>query len=154
MNYPLGIDSLQDERVEVFHSREQFEKATGKPCPPWDPKARSKNWIWKGAIPQDQDFIVVNIMGKAADGSACIRPYTLAVEVLPLVNLLPNTTLPNDLPPAYPMPVRALKDGEYLAPGVLGVTQVRNHADDGNIQVPFTAGDRSLLQRIAAKLGA
>lgn len=161
--YPLNLLDIRDPRVWVFTSRAHFEENTGEVCPPYDPKQPPKLWRWIGEVPEDEDFMVVNVLAtdkqcayiSGPDGKPYMRSRTLPVNLALTVNIPPPTSLTVGAPPAIPMPVRKLTDGEYLAwgAGPMAGPVVKNHASDDQEPAVFTQRHAKILEALAAKEG-
>ena len=149
-----------------YTTREQYEQATGQPCPAWDPSRRPKKWSAPEAAAGDQDFVLferVLATDMKAGGRALAgpdgKPYTKAL-VLPRdyavqVNIAPATAnVPGADAPEYPCPLRALEPNEelFFDPAAFGAVLVKN-TDLYKVETGFTTQDRTLLQAIARKLG-
>jgi hypothetical protein len=168
---PLAQYSL--DRLYLFpyyQDRETYEKATGQPCPAWNPDRRPKRWLDPAAADSEEEFIVYERVlatdskdgAKAPlagpDGKPYFKALILLKDVAATVNIPPFiANVPGADQPPYQPPCRALEANEELFFHHLGMGQVvmvKNtdlYVDQTGSS--FTAEDRALLRAIAAKLG-
>jgi hypothetical protein len=151
-----------------YATPDDYTKATGKPCPPWDPALRQKHWEDPQAVNTGDDFVVypvvlatdMKVTGVAlhgTDGQPYTRQMVIPYDAAITINIPPNGNLPTATAvlPEYPCPMRPLESNEQLFfEPVMATPAVKNTdlyvAPTGNT---FTAADRALLQSIAKKLG-
>jgi hypothetical protein len=159
-----GLDSLYI--YPYYQTREAYEKATGLPCPPWNPNLPPKAWCDPKAIESTRrnvvyDTTLVYTLDGTIVADAQGRP-TLDVLVLPKeqaasVNI-PNkmlgaTNVPGADRAEVPVPLRQPAPNEELF-FIFGQTvAVRNKNSWEETQNAFTHRDRKLLKAIAEKLG-
>jgi hypothetical protein len=165
--YPTyGIDKLY--LFPYYQTPEAYQKATGKPCPPWNPALRQKHWEDPSAENTGDDFVVYPIVlatdmkatGAALqgpDGQPYTRQMVLPYEAAITVNIPPVGSLPSDLAvlPPYPCPIRALESNDQLFfEPVMSTAAVKNtDLYVSPLENTFTSADRALLRAIAKKLG-
>jgi hypothetical protein len=151
-----------------YQTPEDYEKATGKPCPPWNPAFRQKHWEDPSAKNTGDDFVLypivlatdMKVTGAALrgpDGQPYTRQMVIPYEAAITVNIPPVGSLPSGsavLPP-YPCPMRPLEPNEQLFFEPVMATPAVKNTDlyVSNLANTFTAADRTLLQAIAKKLG-
>ncbi|MGE5645909.1 MAG: hypothetical protein ACM336_08980 [Acidobacteriota bacterium] len=164
LNRPTyGISELY--LFSYYQTREAYEKATGKTCPPWDKMRRPQRWEDPSAEDAADDFVVYDSVlavdmktGEPLAGPDG-QPYTKRLILPKLaaasVNIPPNgANVEGAEVPEYPCPLRPLEPNEALYFGLLGIPAVKNtDLYDAQSAGGFTANDRALLQAIAKKLG-
>lgn len=149
-----------------YNTREEYEKATGKECPPYDPTIPTKHWedpeprargrfvLYENVLATDEhNNIVVDDMGRPV-----FEPISLTVAVAKTVNI-PEKKAANEPGVKFVIqpPCRRLEGDEELVfqPGVpfrIPVVYRRSLASPSE-PTAWTQGDRELLRRIATKLG-
>lgn len=159
-----GLDSLF--LYPYYPTREAFEKATGRPCPPWNPSLPPKAWYDpKAAESTRRNVVYDNTLVYSLDGTILaddngkpmLDVLVLTKEQAAVVNI-PDKTLgaaniPGSDRPEVPVPLRPPTDQEELF-FIWGQTvAVRNKVAWEQTQNTFTARDRVLLKAIAEKLG-
>ena len=162
---PKPLDTLSLFPNTTYQSREEYEK-TGLPCPAWDALKPPKYWMDPGAqkagvfggIPM---ALYSRIYAGYNDATQLPIWDQLFISVADakVVNIPPtgtgNTNVPGADVPAVPVPVRELADDEVVKKfGVMGIPMVYTASEMQTTDVGFTLGDRTLLERIATKLGA
>jgi hypothetical protein len=159
-----GLDSLYI--YPYYPTREAFEAATGKPCPPWNPNLPPKYWFDpKAAESTRRNVVYDNTLVYSLDGTilqdAAGKPMldvlVLTKEQAALVNIPDKRTGAANIPgadrPEVPVPLRLPAEGEEIF-FIFGQTvAVRNKVAWEETQNTFTAKDRRLLKAIADKLG-
>lgn len=159
-----GLDSLY--LFRQFQTREEYEQATGKPCPPWTTTKPPKSWFDPSAASNSRRNIVYeNVVAYAAngsplkgpDGNPVLESMVLSRDEAATVNIPPKGPGVSNIPgadvPPVPVPIRALEKNEELYFGMGGGVFVRNLDYQGKVEVGFTNDDRALLKAIAGKLG-
>ncbi|MBY0508180.1 MAG: hypothetical protein K2X03_29975 [Bryobacteraceae bacterium] len=150
-----------------YSTREEFEKATGRPAPPWDETKPPKYWFDPKALQAPRKVVVYDTVLAISENGTLLRDESntrpqLDLLVLPreqaaAVNIPPKGVGAGNVPgsekPEVQMPLRALLDYEELFLRFGGTVVVRDKQYYAQTQVGFTADDRTLLQAIAAKLG-
>ena len=159
-----GLDSLFI--FPYYQTREAFEKATGRPCPPWNPSVPPKGWFDpKAAESTRRNVVYDNTLVYSLDGTILQdsngKPM-LDVLVLPkeqaaTVNIPDKSLGASNIPgadrPEVPAPLHLPGEHEELF-FIWGQTvAVRNKVAWEQTQNTFTARDRVLLKAIAGKLG-
>lgn len=149
-----------------YPTREAYEKATGQPCPAWNPNLPPKYWFDPKAPEATRRNVAYdNTLVYSLDGTiladAAGKPM-LDILVLPkeqaaAVNIPDKSRGAANIPgadrPEVPVPLRLPARDEELF-FIFGQTvAVRHKAAWANTQNTFTAQDRVLLQAIAQKLG-
>lgn len=160
--YPLSNLFL----FPIFQTREAYRQATGQEPPPWDPQRPSKAWFDPQAHTSPRRNVVYDaVLAMSENGNALAGPdgkpmldiLLLKREEAATVNIPPKgpgtTNLPGTEVPEVPFPLRALEPNEELAFEFGGIVVVRNKELYPLTLVGFTAEDRALVKRIAAKLG-
>jgi hypothetical protein len=162
--YPkYGLKSLY---LFPYHqTREDYERATGSVCPPFDSARAPKNWLDPSAAKSTKrnvayQFALVTADNGTAipgpDGKPQLDVLVLKKEEAATVNIPPNATnVPGADVPEVPCPLRPLEPDEELAFGFGGVVEVRNKRlyAEATETGDFTAADRQCLFAIAAKVG-
>jgi hypothetical protein len=166
--YPqYSIDKLY--LFPYYQTADAYEKATGKPCPPWNPALRQKHWEDPQAQNTGDDFVVyavvlatdMKVTGVAlhgADGQPYTRQMVIPYDAAVTVNI-PAVVggMPTDKAqlPEYPSPMRPLESNEQLFFEPVMATPAVKNTDlyVSALDNTFTATDRALLQAIAKKLG-
>lgn len=158
------LDSLH--LFPVFQTRDAYLAATGKEAPIYDPTRPVKSWYDPQAASNPRRTLVYDHVLAVADNGAPLldeveRPYTepllISREHAATVNIpikdfggqiqeQPTTGL------EVPVPLRPITANEELFLAFGGTVAVRNKSSVVQT-AEWTAEDRSLLQRIAAKLG-
>ena len=159
-----GLDSLYVFRI--YQTREEYEQATGRPCPPWTPAKPPKLWFDAAAASNPRRNVVYdNVVAYAANGSPAkgpdgkpmIESLVLTRDEASTVNIPPKgpgySNIPGADVPSVPVPIRALEKNEELFFGFGGGVFVRNLDHQGQVEVGFSNDDRALLKAIAGKLG-
>lgn len=165
--YPkYGIDKLY--LFPYYPTPADYEKATGKPCPPWNPTLRQKHWEDPSAENTGDDFAVYPIVlatdmkvtgvaSRGPDGQPYTRKMVIPYEAAVTVNIPLFGSLPTDKAtlPEYPCPMRPLESNEQLFfEPVMGTPAVKNtDLYVSPLENSFTSDDRALLRAIAKKLG-
>ena len=159
-----GLDSLF--LFPYYQTRDAYEKATGKPCPPWNPNKPPKAWCdpkaiesFKRNVAYDNTLVYAENGHILADqnGKPMLDILVLTKEDAATVNI-PDKTLgaaniPGSNRPEVPVPLRPLSDDEELF-FIWGQTvAVRSKKGWAQTQNTFTWQDRQMLQAIAVKLG-
>jgi hypothetical protein len=161
--YPTyGLSSLY--RFETFQTREAYEAKTGQPCPPWDSRRPPKFWFDPAASASRMrnisysPVLAIDEEGQPIreDGKPVLDAISIPRDEAATVNIPPQgTNIEGADVAAVPVPMRPLDDEEELAFDPFAGVVVRNKTlyADAKADGKFTAADRALLQRIAAKLG-
>ena len=150
-----------------YSTREEFEKATGRPAPPWDATKPPKYWFDPKAPAATRKLVVYDSVLAISENGTLLRDETtnlpqldllvLTKEAAASVNIPPKGVgvgnIPGSEKPEVQMPLRPLKDYEELFFRFGGTIAVRDKQFYAQTQVGFTADDRILLQSIASKLG-
>ena len=150
-----------------YSTREEFEKATGRPTPPWDGTKPPKYWFDPKASEATRKLVVYETVLAISDNGTLLRDETnnrpqldmlvLTKEQAATVNIPHKGVNAGNIPgadrPEVQMPLRALLDYEELFFRFGGTIVVRDKQYYAQTQVGFTADDRVMLQAIAAKLG-
>ena len=159
-----GLDSLF--LFPYYQTREAYEKATGRPCPPWNPLLPPKAWFDPKAAEATRRNVVYDntlvyslngVILADANGDPMLDALVLPKEQAALVNIPDKTLGASNIPgsdrPEVPPPLR-LPDGTEELFFIFGQTvAVRNKVAWEQTQNTFTARDRVLLKAIADKLG-
>ena len=161
-----GFDSLFI--FPYYPTREAFEKATGLPCPAWNPNQPPKAWFDPKALESTRRNVVYeNTLVYTEDGTIPAGPdgkpmfdvLVLTKEHAATVNIPDKTkgasTVPGAGRPEVPVPLRALHPDEEVY-FIFGQTvAVKNKAAfaDQTSQFSFRPQDRELLRAIGLKLG-
>ncbi len=143
-------------------TREDFQKATGIEAPPYDPTRAPKGWFDPTAAASPRRTVVYDpIVATTASGQplsdAAGKPMLdillLSREEAATVNIWHDQSgQPVPMLQPVPTPMRPLRETEelfFLSPQVVSVRDTSVEPDNGM----FSAKDRTLLQKIAAKLG-
>jgi hypothetical protein len=157
---------------DVYQTRQDYEEATGNPCPPPDPKRRRKHWFdpaYAGVSQEDDDgqlvfyqALAVNPRTRAVvrdfNGKPMLTTIALSKWEAGQVNIPEGTA--NEFPLSEPImmfdqiqtPLRSLTPEEELEfYGPMGVVRVVNtvlrDADKAKSE-QFTAADREALRQI------
>lgn len=159
-----GLDSLF--LYPYFQTREAYEKATGKPCPPWNPNFPPKAWFDPKAVESTRrnvvydHTLVYSLDGTIladANGKPMLDVLVLTKEQAALVNIPDKTLGASNIPgsdrPEVPVPLRPPTESEELFFLFGQTVAVRNKVAWEQTQNTFTARDRVLLKAIAEKLG-
>jgi hypothetical protein len=163
--YPkYGIDKLYV--FPYYQTRDAYERATGQPCPAWNPKRRPQKWCDPAAANDPDDYVIYERAlatdmntGRAlagTDGKPYMRRLLLPRDMASTVNIAPDVAnVEGAGQPEYPCPLRALEPGEELFFDMagFGTPAVKNTELYGAIESGFNAADRALLKAIAQKLG-
>lgn len=150
--------------LPFYPTREAYEKANGRSCPPWDSTRRPQRWENASALDCPDDFVIYDVLatdmkgnGGAltdANGKPYLRKLILPKEIAAAVNIPPGGVLAGQA--EYPPPLRPLDENEelFFDAASMGGLMVKNtdlyvdpHANT------FTQTDRGVLQAIARKLG-
>ena len=144
----------------TYGSREDYTAATGKPCPPWNPKRLPKSWEDLSALSSTEDMVVYDrtftgfVSGLPKWRRLFLTPAEAASVNIPPVGV---PEVPGADKPGVPCPMRELADDEVLKPGPgpmgIGAPQVWKESELAGIEVGFCASDRALLVKIGQKLG-
>jgi len=159
-----GLDTLFI--FPYYQTREAFEQATGRPCPPWNPNLPPKYWFDpKAAESTRRNVVYDNTLVYSLDGTilqdAAGKPMldvlVLTKEQAASVNIPDKSRGAANIPgadkPEVPVPLRLPAEDEEIF-FIWGQTvAVRNKAAWEQTQSVFTAQDRQLLKAIAVKLG-
>jgi hypothetical protein len=159
-----GLDTLFI--FPYFQTREAFEKATGRPCPPWNPNLPPKYWFDPKASESTrrnvvyENSLVYSLDGtilQDANGRPMLDVLVLVKEQAASVNIPDKTLGAANIPgadkPEIPVPLRLPNADEELF-FIFGQTvAVRNKKAWEQTQNTFTYQDRQLLKAIAEKLG-
>lgn len=149
-----------------YQTREEYEKVTGKPAPPYNPDLPAKHWEDPSPKTQGRFVLYMNILATneenevlvGEDGNPFFEPMSLPVAQAKTVNIPPKQAAnePGNKFVIQP-PCRDLEGDERLVfqPGVpFRVPMVhRPSLEEVDAPAQWTVGDRELLRRIAAKLG-
>mgnify|MGYP005837978463 CR=1 FL=1 len=149
-----------------YNTREAYEAATGKPCPPYDPTKPIKHWEDPAPKTMGRYVLYENILATdehnniLADesGRPFFEPQSIPVALAKTVNI-PEKRAGNEpgLKFVIHPPCRKLEGDEELVfqPGVPFRVPVVYRPSLMSVDEPvaWTNGDRELLRRIAAKLG-
>ena len=150
-----------------YSTREEYEKATGRPCPPWDDTKPPKYWFDPKANEAPRKLVVYDTVLAISENGTLLRDETnnhpqldmlvLTKEQAAVVNIPAKGVnaghVPNADKPEVPMPLRPLLDYEELFFRFGGTIVVRDKQYYEQTQVGFTADDRVMLRSIALKLG-
>lgn len=150
----------------VFTTRDEYFRVTGQEAPDWnpnkpvklwfDPAARNTNkrtFLYESTLLTDENGMVI------PDDHGHPRTDQLALlrEDAAEVNLLPREKMvdygPGSKVASIPVPLRALKPNEELVFVFGGGVAVRDKDAFQTNVTAFTSADRSLLVKIAQKLG-
>jgi len=161
--YPIyGLENLY--LFRRYQTRADYQQATGAEAPPFDPTKRPKYWFDPTAKDSPRrnilydNVLVVGESGTAIpgpDGKPMLDLMTLPKLEAATVNIPPEGT-EIEAADSYEalMPLRNLEPGEELIFQFGGLVAVKNVELFDSLKEGFTAGDRTLLQSIARKLGA
>lgn len=157
-----------------FQTRADYEKATGKTCPPFSPSGKPKGWF--DPNPQatgltdasGNDLAMYTVIDDKSIGTATIaggvktKKFLLTVDDAAVVNIPDKSAGATNIPgadvPEVPVPLKDLSPTQVLvrqSPFAMGAS-VRN--TDVPLDTPatapssFTDADRALLQAIADKV--
>lgn len=150
-----------------YSTREEYEKAVGRPAPLWDGTKPPKYWFDPKAMEAPRKLVVYESVLAISENGTLLRDETnqrpqldmlvLTKEQAATVNIPPKGLAAGHVPgaekPEVPMPLRPLRDNEELFFRFGGTIVVRDKEYYAQTQVGFTADDRVMLQAIAAKLG-
>ncbi len=150
-----------------YSTREEYEKATGRPAPPWNETKPPKYWFDPKAPDAPRKLVVYDTVLAISENGTILRDektnapqldmLVLTKEDAAAVNIPPKGALAGNIPnadkPEVPMPLRELLDYEELYFRFGGTIVVRDKQYYETTQTGFTSEDRSLLRSIAAKLG-
>jgi len=150
-----------------YSTREEYEKATGRPAPPWDETKPPKYWFDPKAPEAPRKLVVYDTVLAISENGTLLRDETtnqplldmlvLTKEHAAVVNIpakgVAAGKVPNADQPEVPMPLRPLLDYEELFFRFGGTIAVRDKEYYAQTQVGFTSDDRDLIKAIAAKLG-
>lgn len=151
-----------------YSTREEYEKATGRPAPPWDATKPPKYWFDPKALEAPRKLVVYeNVLAISENGTLLRHETTneplldmlvLTKEDAAAVNIPPKgvgagSNVPGAGVPEVQMPLRSLLDYEELFFRFGGTIVVRDKQYYDQTQVGFTADDRVMLLAIATKLG-
>jgi hypothetical protein len=149
-----------------YSTREQYEAATGKPAPAWDPARPPKYWLDPNALDAPRRTVVydsalaINESGHIMRDSQDLPQLDVLVlprEIAASVNIPPKgpgaANIPGADQPEVQMPLRALRSHEELFFRFGNTIAVRDKNLYPQTQVGFLHSDRELLQAIARKLG-
>lgn len=159
-----GLDSLY--LYPYYQTRDAFEKATGQPCPPWNPNLPPKYWFDPKAAESTRRNVVYDntlvysldgTIQAAGDGQPLLDVLVLPKEQAGTVNIPDKSRGSANVAgadrPEVPVPLRPPTGEEELF-FIFGQTvAVRLKTAWANTQNVFTARDRALLKAIADKLG-
>jgi hypothetical protein len=151
--------------LPYYPTRESYETATGKTCPPWDKTRRPQHWEDPSAADAADDYVLFNTVlaidmktGQPLAGPDK-QPYTrsliLPKQVAATVNIPPiATNVEGAGVPEYPCPMRPLESNEALFFDAMGLVAVKNtDLYVSPYENTFTRDDRTLLKAIGKKLG-
>jgi hypothetical protein len=161
----MGLPITSLNLFRSYGRREDYEEQTGLPCPVWnegrhpqawcDPKAKKTFSI--GGVPYTlyaRVFINYDEVVKQPIWEELVIPTAEAQTVNIPPKGLGMTNVPGADQPDVPCPVRELADDEVISAVWGAIPMVFKTGELEAVVVGFTAGDRVLLERIAAKLGA
>jgi hypothetical protein len=163
--YPkYGITNLY--LFPSYATPEDFEKATGQACPPWDPTRAPKHWydpkpvkkfVGPGNIAYTS-YDRVWLGSRDAANNPVLDPLVISMDQAAAVNIAPTgpgtTNIPGADVPEVPAPMRALEPNEELFFDWGGILTVKNtELFSQLVEVGFSQHDRDLLAAIAKKLG-
>lgn len=153
----------------VYATREEYERVTGKPCPPWNPEKPPKYWEDPAAkfssrkLVSYEPCLMLTENGTIAredetSTSPKVEEIVLTREDAAAVNIPVKTengrvisTLP--VKPEVQVPLK-LGVNDRLVVGPFGVTvQDKTGSNPPNAVGGFTEDDRTLLYAIARKVG-
>jgi hypothetical protein len=150
----------------IYQTRAQYEKATGKEPPPFDPTRPPKSWFDPAAAADTgtrRNIIYENVIaydkeGKpipGPDGKPMLESMLLSKVEAGSVNIpmKVGANEPGTEVPEVPAPLRALEPDEYLDFGWSGIVIVRNRKFDEPTPTVFNVQDREIIKAIARKLG-
>jgi len=154
-----GISALY--LYKTFQTPADFEKATGKAAPAFNPACRPKHWFDPSVDLRDPEADTCYPVVRVPLGQTQPRVVTACMPAFEAAQVnIPDgyaSTEPND-PRARPpreVPVRPLLANEALAGTLFGVQVVNldKRAERLKTEGVFLPADRALLEAIAAKLG-
>lgn len=129
---PKAISELN--LFPTFATREAYQKATGKPCPAWNPNLPPKSWEDPAALNSQDDFIVyervfVTMLDSGPKWKRLFLPKAQAASV----NIPPKgdgmTNVPGADVPEIPCPQRELRDDEVVKAGFGNVPMLYTSAE-------------------------
>ena len=161
--YPIyGLENLY--LFRRYQTRADYQQATGAEAPPFDPTKRPKYWFDPTAKDSSRrnvvydNVLVVSEFGKpipGPDGKPMLDLLTLPKMEAATVNIPPEgTNIEGTDKYEELLPLRDLEPGEELIFQFGGLVAVKNVELFDSLKEGFTAGDRTLLESIARKLGA
>jgi len=150
----------------VYATREEYQKATGQEAPAWNPYRQPKCWfdpkakesasrrlVYEYALAMDDEGRFL----RDANGNPMLDALVLDRDEAGSVNIPPRGTGATNVPGAdaaeVPVPMRALEPNEELFFDFGGIPTVRNKDLWEQYEVSFGLEDRTLLKKIAQKLG-
>jgi len=159
-----GLESLY--LYPYYPTREAYEKATGQPCPPWNPLFPPKYWFDpKAAESTKRNVVYDNSLVYSLDGTILadgngkpmLDVLVMTKEQAATVNIPDKSKGAANIPgadrPEVPVPMRVPPPGEELF-FIFGQTvALRVKTEWAKTQNTFTWEDRVLLKAIAEKLG-
>jgi hypothetical protein len=160
-----GISNLY--LFPVYQTREAYRQATGMEPPPYDENKPVKSWFDPRAMENPRRKIVYEtVIAYAAngaplvgpDGKPVLEPLVIDREFAATVNIAPKAVgLKPDVPytgEEIPVPIRPLEPNEELYFQFGGTVAVKNKELFGKLsESGFTVEDRTLLRRIAERVG-
>lgn len=150
-----------------YTTREEFERLTGRPAPPWDERKAPKFWFDPKALEAPRKAVVYDPVLAISENGTILRDASgthpeldllvLTKEEAATVNIpalgVSAGSVPGSEKPEVPMPLRPLLDYEELFFRFGGTLVVRDKEYYESTQVGFTSEDRKILKSIALKLG-
>ncbi len=152
-----------------YSTREEYEKAIGRPAPPWDATKPPKYWFDPKASEAPRKLVIYDSVLAISENGTILRDsetsshpqmdmLVLTKEQAATVNIPPKGLNAGHIPgaekPEVPMPLRPLLDHEELFFRFGGTIVVRDKQHVAQTQAAgFTVEDRQMLQAIATKLG-
>jgi hypothetical protein len=147
-----------------YQTREDYEKATGKPCPPYLDNGRPK--YWEGTVEADADpdlsirfsvpYTSRGGVSRSVDGTPRVSFLDLKPEEITRVNIPPkqvgsfpgSTSAVEIQPPMELLPNERLEFQAGIAAAQLRIRRI------DKIPTTATMSERQLLEAIAKKVGA
>jgi hypothetical protein len=146
-----------------YNTRENYERLTGEPCPPFDRNKISKHWRDKNVPSGRRTVVYANVLAVDEqgvplefDGHPYFEPLVLTVEDARTVNIPPKVAANETrIPGTVPVPCRDLEGDEELAftDGPFRIPVVRRPSlKPKNVPTQWTEEDALILRKIAHKL--
>lgn len=146
-----------------YQTREEYQAATGKEPPPFDPTRPSQHWFDPEAAKSTKRVLVyeralaIDEKGfpkRDENGRPYLEPLVIPRTEAATVNIPYKKAAnePSSGLPDVPVPCRELHEDEELDFDFGGVVIVRNRNFADQAVVGYTVADRELLRAIARKL--